>query len=403
MADVPVPNMRPIHVHAKARPCLGMVMLCYGPLRLRVVERLLHFIVHPKAYCPTADVSPHIRGTLYRRPMLLLLPAELLDLIADWLHAEVLSRVCQRLWHSLGPRRYVKLVTSSEEAEERMAMVVGNVRSLRLKVRGLWDPKDGLAVLRRAGRLHTLALESVRIGRRDDEIQAIAAFREAPRDLPPDTPRRDLHTLALESARGSRTDGVQAIAALKDHPGLSALSLNLGGNVVGDSGAQALAAFQDAPALQSLALDLHSNKVGPSGARALAALHRAPGLTALTLDLWNNALGDVGAEALAALKEAPALRTLVIDLRSNDVGNAGAQALALLKDGPALRSLTLDLGWNVVGAEGARALATLKESASLRRLSLNLYGNAMGLAGEKAMAALRRPKKKATLECHVYY
>ena len=63
----------------------------------------------------------------------------------------------------------------------------------------------------------------------------------------------------------------------------------------------------------------------------LAALKDAPALTFLSLDLGYNHLVDRGAQALAELKHALLLATLVLNLKGNRIGTTGdssAQALA---------------------------------------------------------------------------
>ena len=151
-------------------------------------------------------------GVLVHTPMpqtgllMLRLPPELWDGIADAAHSDALSQVCRSLRRRLGSRRYVQLVCEASRAAEHVAAVVGNVRALQLAVCGLWDPTEAVAALRRAPHLHTVALEN------------------------------------LEADMG--VAGARAVAALKDLPVLQALTIDLSGNAVGTMGAEALAGLK---------------------------------------------------------------------------------------------------------------------------------------------------------------
>ena len=162
--------------------------------------------------------------------MILQLPLEVWDVIADLVHSEVLSQVCQKLRELIGTHRYVKLRCTGENVQ-RVLGLIGNVRSLQLDLYG----------------------NSVG----DSAAQALAALKDA----------SSLHTLYLDLCGNSVGDrGAQALAALKDAASLHTLSLNLRGNYVGGSGAQALAALKDAPSLHTPSLDLCGNSVGERGA-----------------------------------------------------------------------------------------------------------------------------------------
>ena len=152
--------------------------------------------------------------------MVLQLPLEVWDVIADLVHSDVLSQVCQKLRELIGTHRYVKLSCIGENLQ-RVLGLIGNLRSLQLDWGG-----------------HSVG---------DSAAQALAALKDAP----------SLHTLSLDLCESSVGEsGAQALAALKDAASLHTLSLNLGANSVGDSGAQALAALKDAASLHTLSLNL---------------------------------------------------------------------------------------------------------------------------------------------------
>ena len=216
--------------------------------------------------------------------MILQLPSEVWDIIADMVVSDLLSQVCRQLWESLGSRRYVRLICNSEQAVKRVKGVSGNLRSLQLMVRDTWNPADTIDVLRAASYLHTMVL--------------------------------------VNGPLKMGATGAQALAGLKN-ASLHTLTLNLFDNAVGDSGAHALAALKDCPRLQILNLDLRANAVGDNGAHALAQLKNSPSLHTLNLDLRANSIGDSGARALADLKDAQSLHALNVDLRANAVVVSG--------------------------------------------------------------------------------
>ena len=123
--------------------------------------------------------------------MVLQLPSEVWDVIADLVHSDVLSQVCQKLRELIGTHRYVKLRCTGENVQ-RVLGLIGNVRSLQLDHGGNSVGESG--------------------------AQALAALKDAP----------SLHTLSLD-LRGNNVggSGAQALAALKDAPSLHTLSLNL--------------------------------------------------------------------------------------------------------------------------------------------------------------------------------
>ena len=198
------------------------------------------------------------------------MPTEVLDAIVDLLQEDALCLVCRRLWGLLGSRRYVSVVCFSDRALERTAGLFGNARSLRLTVRGPWDPPGAVAALTHAPYLHTLALDSV-----GADVDAAAA---------------------------------QALGALKDVPSLRCLTLDLGLVLMAESSAEAFGALKRARPTQALALNVGRNCMGDAGVLGLAALRGAPWLHTLTLNLVGNAVGVRGAHALAALSRAPSLQ-----------------------------------------------------------------------------------------------
>ena len=113
--------------------------------------------------------------------------------------------------------------------------------------------------------------------------------------------------------------------ALKNNS--SVLSIDLGGNLIGDAGAEALACVLMRPDCSVQTLDLKANRIGDTGAVAIAEALRRPDCSVQTLDLENNQIGAAGAAALAeTLKTNRSVRTL--DLSSNLIGAACAAALA---------------------------------------------------------------------------
>ena len=230
------------------------------------------------------------RPALCRFRMILRLPNDLLQAVADFAQSEALSRCCRSLRRALGACRYVKLNVDRDHSAARVALVAGNVRSLQLRL-VVWRMGGGimrsLGALRHAPVLHTLTVVFVGTCLGDEGAQAIASLRHVPA----------LHRLSLHLWGISiGDDGAQAFAALKDAPLLHTLRLYLGMNSIGDRGAQAFAALKDAPALHTLSVCCCANTIGVAGARALAALKDAPGLQSLTLDLAMNCISDDGAQ-----------------------------------------------------------------------------------------------------------
>ena len=274
-----------------------------------------------RQHCPKCPVMSPVSPTrhsllhVYRSAIILELPLQVWDVIADFIYADVLSQVCRRLEEVLGSRRYVKLTCRAAHSAESVASIANNVRSLQLQVKGWWDPTAAVTVLNSAPYLHTLSLGSM------------------------------LYYRGVQTAC--------ALVALKDAPALHTLHLNLIGVEVGDGGAQILAALKESRSLQHLMLRLGENRIGDTGAQALAALKDTPSLETLALNLSENQVGDAGAQALAALKDAPLLRVLHLQLGWNFVSQIGAQALAALKDTARLHTLKIDVGWNQIGAEGS--------------------------------------------------
>ena len=92
--------------------------------------------------------------------MVLQLPLEVCDVIADLVHSDVLIQVCQKLRKLLGTHRYVKLRCTGENLQ-RVLGLIGNLRSLQL---GFGENSVGesgaqaLAALKDAASLHTLSL-----------------------------------------------------------------------------------------------------------------------------------------------------------------------------------------------------------------------------------------------------
>ena len=245
--------------------------------------------LHP-IMAPSSITLSHCPFILFlcRCNIVLPLPLEVWDVIADLVHSDVLSQVCQKLRELIGTHRYVKLRCTGENVQ-RVLGLIGNVRSLQLD--------------------H--GANSVG----DSGAQALAALKDAP----------SLHTLCLDLGQNSVGEsGAQALVALTDAASLHSLCLNLWWNSVGESGAQALAALKDAASLHTLSLDLCGNSVGESGAQALAALKDAPSLHTLSLSLGQNSVGDSGAQGLAALKDAASLHSLCLNLWWNSVGESGA-------------------------------------------------------------------------------
>ena len=177
--------------------------------------------LHP--IMPTSSITPTdcpLILFLCRCNMVLQLPLEVWDVIADVVHSDVLSQVCQKLRELLGTHLYVKLRFTGENMQ-RVLGLIGNVRSLQLDLCGNPVGESG--------------------------AQALAALKGA----------TSLHTLSLGLCCNSVGEsGARALAALKDAPSLHTLSLDLGRNSVGDTGVQALAALKDAPSLHTLSLDL---------------------------------------------------------------------------------------------------------------------------------------------------
>eukprot|EP00667_Euglena_gracilis_P030907 EG_transcript_43626 len=136
--------------------------------------------------------------------MVLSLPIDTLELIAELLQTSELSHLCQALWDLLG-RRYVHCNVNGDNAWQRLQVVIGyNLRRLTLGGRDV--QRSGLA--------------------------AIARVADAPR----------LHTVEVRLARNEVGDGgALALASLKHACNLRTLVLDLQGNQIADQGAKALA------------------------------------------------------------------------------------------------------------------------------------------------------------------
>ena len=164
--------------------------------------------------------------------MLLQLPTELLDTVADFAFSESLGQVNRRLRKRLGKWRYVSWIFDSEQATDRLAAVAENARSIELMVMGIWDPSEAVTLMASAPRLQWLS------------FSCMCASMGPP--------------------------GAQALAQLTRSPLLQDLTLDLYGNLVGDVGAQSLAALRAAPSLQTLSICLRANGVGPKGVQVWA-------------------------------------------------------------------------------------------------------------------------------------
>ena len=183
---------------------------------------------------------------------------------------------------------------------------------------------------------------------------------------------RIIATAAITGATvsGLNTGQVADFAASPHLTNLTHLSLDFGGNRIGDAGVQALAG---SPQLKNLTrLELGVNRIGEAGARALAASTHLTNLT--HLDLGNNQISEAGARSFADSQHLTNLTDLY--LGNNQIGDAGVQALAA---GPHLTNLTrLDLENNQISEAGAQALA---DNPRLENLShLDLGGNRIGEA-----------------------
>ena len=162
--------------------------------------------------------------------------------------------------------------------------------------------------------------------------------------------------------------GVRAVVASRSLIGLE--SLKLAGNHIGDAGVVALAA---SPLFARLLkhtphLDLRKNTIGPAGAMALAGCPEM--ISAASLDLTGNYLGDRGFAGLVASRHFGRLRVLRVG--QNQITNAGVTnarpALARL-----CRQLrTLDLSGNRLTAAG---IVAMKESGGESGVVLDMTGN----------------------------
>ena len=71
--------------------------------------------------------------------MVLQLPLEVWNAIADFIHSESLSQVCQVLRAFLGSGRYMKVDCYEDQIAERAVKHVDNLRSLQLQDRSLGE------------------------------------------------------------------------------------------------------------------------------------------------------------------------------------------------------------------------------------------------------------------------
>ena len=389
--------------------------------------------------------------------MILCLPPELWNTVADMAESDRVSEVCGMLRSILGTRRYMRCNFRRSRSQafgwRGGANAVENVRSVHLRVQDpgtLWDPVDLcmlmrqlLSHLKNAPLLHAMTLELGSDAMLHAEVETLLAQTNAlslhtlnihlggswnlegngAQALAPLkyahslysltlslagtgighigaqalAELRSLHTLILNLAEtGMGDEGAQALAQLKNAPSMYTLILRLCKNGIGDSGAQALAELKDAPLLNTLRLDLVHNRFGDTGAQAIAQLKDASLLHTLSLSLAGNGITDEGAKALVQLKDAPSLHTLCLGLACNGIGDSGAQALAELRDAALLNTLSLDLAFNCIGDKGAQAVAQFKTAALLHTLSLSL-GNAITDEGAQALVQLKDAPSLHTL------
>jgi hypothetical protein len=272
---------------------------------------------------------------------------------------------------------------------------------------------------------------------------------------------RFLHTLHLGFAYKSPTkfdpggnyegvydrinnEGLLALVALTDAPGLETLWLVLEDNDIDGRGMEALATLKDIPALRSLHMDLNSNRLlnvnnwhqgfcnpGAEFERLEPLFHK---LCMLDLGLADTAISCKDVDVLLKmLSVAPKLHTLRLDLSWNwvttiaELENARVHTLnldlhfngwILTADGPhlmvpggmpdyivrqlaglrlnnrRLHTLRLGLHGNRIGPAGAATLATLN---GLRSLHLDLSDNQIGDAGCTNLAGLSRASKLVDL------
>ncbi len=177
-----------------------------------------------------------------------------------------------------------------------------------------------------------------------------------------------------------------AIETLADSRSLeNLLSLDLGGNQIGDDGAAALTAFPGLLSLESLRLwyagGHYSGMIHTRGAMALAQSGMLNRLK--LLDLNAQQIGDGGLRELASSEELSQLTHL--ELKDNgigEIGDAGIEALAL---SPPLTNLRyLELSGNAIGVGGGRALAIWRGLARIRFLGLEECS--LGDSGVRALA-----------------
>jgi Leucine-rich repeat (LRR) protein len=230
-----------------------------------------------------------------------------------------------------------------------------------LELLGLTD--SALAELRRAGKLHALALTQAERGRPtgpDDVVLLDLSYAQVTgKGLKELAVFKNLDTLRLLQTKV--TDGMKALTELKH---LAALSVSAYNAVPSD--------LHELAALDSLeALEIGS-RLGPEGARAVASIPNLLDLYAYmndeevaevavmkrlrTLRTGGSGLTDAGMRHVAKIKTLTA-----VAVTGALVGDEGAKALATL---PALEHL--DLTQTRVGDEGMKALARVKSLKTLR-------------------------------------
>ena len=143
------------------------------------------------------------------------LPAELWDIIAEFVFSDTLGQACRQLKEALGSIRYARLVCNSGTMAARLEILKENLRSLHLWPTDLWNPK-AVSVLRDAPNLRLLVIGCLCKDIGVDGMRALGGLWEVPL----------LHTLTLFLPRST---GGQQLAALKDSSSLQRLTLNLTG------------------------------------------------------------------------------------------------------------------------------------------------------------------------------
>ena len=180
------------------------------------------------------------------------------------------------------------------------------------------------------------------------------------------------HPSALQAPALPRNFHKDRGTAVRMHPSLHTLSLDLCGNSVGDIGAQALAALKDAPSLHPVnSLDLRGNSVGDSeGHRRFSAASACAPLSPTEFpQISRDRVCSEGASFSAAIPMPP---TEFPRMGSRDRVCSGAQALAARDY-----------------SEGILQRCRLTEFDTLS--FLDLCGNSVGDSGAQALAALRMP------------